>query len=365
MAFRTLLTTLLLAASALTPGFVPAATAQVLFPIFDSNGFEAPGYVLGNANGQNGWTAAGSIVNTVVQSGAQAARAHGGPATGFSRALSIAFAGQKLVLDVDVNRVTSGRTIFWIGNNFFGPMAYIGIAAGNAGYMLGGPSIGDQPAQYSNLPANEWRHLRLEYDLYTGVGTGYVDGLPLGTVPLIIVSGFPPSLLSIAVGEINQDVYFDNVKLSNAADYLVTTAGGAMTATDFSGQNDSLTISQPVANTVKFVGPKRRFTVNNGPILYGESGNVSLTGIDSVTVNTGAGNDTITVNGPINPLPNFTVNGGTGDDLVTLTGALPLAGAEMSRTASTECSCGEAGASSAARAARSSWMASVGLRRGS
>jgi len=325
MPHRTMLTTLFVAAAALAAGFVPGASAQVLVPFYSSGGFEPPTYTLGNANGQAGWTAVGSIVNNDVQSGTQAARTFGGPATGFSRTVNVPLSGQKMVLEVDVKRVTNGRTVFWIGNTFLGAAAYIGIASGNAGYMIGNPNSGDLAAQHPELPASEWRHLRLDYDFFTLQATGYVDGQLIGTVPIITLSQFPPSQLNIAIGEINQDVYFDNVQLSNAADYSVTTAGGVMTATDFSGQNDSLTISQPAANTLKFVGPRRRFIVNNGPILFGESGNVSLTGIDSVTVNAGAGNDTITVSGPINPLPNFTINGDTGDDLVTLTGALPLA----------------------------------------
>jgi len=322
MPLRTLRFALLLAAAALALGFVPSASAQYLVPYFNSNGFEPPGYVLGNANGQNGWTAAGSIVNTTVNSGTQAARTFGGPATGFSHAITLG--SSKVVLDLDVLRVTTGRTIFYLGNNFIGAAAYIGIASGGTGYMIGYPGTGDGPAQHSELPANEWRHLRIVYDYNTLLATGFVDGLSLGSTPISYAPGFTPNQLQVAVGELNQDVYFDNLTLSNAADYSVTTAGGVMTATDFSGFSDNLSITQPAANTVRFAAPNRLFIVNGGAITSGATGDLSLTGINSLTVNTAAGNDTIAVTGPISPLPDLTLNGGTGDDRVTLAGSLPL-----------------------------------------
>jgi hypothetical protein len=67
---------------------VVGSIASAQTTLFNSNGFEAPGYTLGNLSGQNTWfidgTASYSVQNTVVAGGSQAVRADGGTVTSWA-----------------------------------------------------------------------------------------------------------------------------------------------------------------------------------------------------------------------------------------------------------------------------------------
>ena len=110
-----------------------------------------------------------------------------------------------------------------------------------------------------------------------------------------------------------------------ASDYTVTTTGNAIVVTDVSGNSDILAISQPSDGNIKFAAASRTFSVNGGADITGDSGNLSLTGITSITVNGQGGNDTINVGAFTGTMPSLTINGGIGDDTVNFNGDITFA----------------------------------------
>jgi hypothetical protein len=106
-----------------------------------------------------------------------------------------------------------------------------------------------------------------------------------------------------------------------APDYVITTTGNVITVTDSLGNTDTLTISAPSAGNIKFAAAGRNFSVNNGPLIVGDSGNISLTNVTDITVNAAVGNDTVNVGGfSGTSFPNLTINGGDGNDSVNFSG---------------------------------------------
>ena len=103
-------------------------------------------------------------------------------------------------------------------------------------------------------------------------------------------------------------------------DYTVSTTGNAIVVTDLSGNGETLTVSEPSAGNLKFAVAGRAFTVNGGPPATGDSGNLSRSGVTQITVNAGAGNNTINVGALTGTMPSLTINGGPGDDAVNFNG---------------------------------------------
>ncbi|MCS7020013.1 MAG: hypothetical protein NZM34_12970, partial [Bernardetiaceae bacterium] len=102
--------------------------------------------------------------------------------------------------------------------------------------------------------------------------------------------------------------------------YTITTTGGNVVITDNSGNGETLTMSQSGAN-LQFNVPGATYSLNGGPITpFSTPPTIALTGINSITINTGGGNDGININAFTSPLPALTINGGTGDDVVTFNG---------------------------------------------
>ncbi|MCS6968119.1 MAG: hypothetical protein NZM39_06005, partial [Bernardetiaceae bacterium] len=102
-------------------------------------------------------------------------------------------------------------------------------------------------------------------------------------------------------------------------DYTITTTGGNVVITDNSGNGETLTMSQIGANLQINVSPSATYSLNGGsPTAFPFT--IALTGINSITINTGGGNDGININAFTSPLPALTINGGTGDDVVTFNG---------------------------------------------
>ena len=66
------------------------------------------------------------------------------------------------------------------------------------------------------------------------------------------------------------------------------------------------------------------FSVNGSPVS-GSSGNLPLTGITSITLNTGDGDDAININGFAGSLPSLTINGDSGSDSVYFSGPIAFA----------------------------------------
>lgn len=110
-----------------------------------------------------------------------------------------------------------------------------------------------------------------------------------------------------------------------ATDYTVTTTATTITITDNSGNGDTLALSEPSAGSLRFAATGRTFSVNGGSTISGNSGDLSLSNITLITVDAGAGVDTITVGAMTTAFPTLVINGGTGNDTVNLNGDLTFA----------------------------------------
>src|SRR4051812_6089940 len=109
------------------------------------------------------------------------------------------------------------------------------------------------------------------------------------------------------------------------SDYTVTTTGGAIVLTDVSGNGDTLIVAEPAAGQIKFVAAGRTFSVNGGAPISGDSGNLSLSGIGSVNINQGGGDDTLSVQAFASTLPSLKLNGDAGNDAVNFSGSITFA----------------------------------------
>jgi uncharacterized delta-60 repeat protein len=165
-----------------------------------------------------------------------------------------------------------------------------------------------------------------------------------GTAPTIAADGTLSYTLNGTTGTANLYAYLtdDNAVTPHAAlnsfpnyvfsitnqtlpDYEVTYAGGALTVTDLSGVSGTVLYLYERADEpgrVRFFDAGRTFSVNGGLKSTTETSvsflMTDLTG--SVTMNAGAGNNTIRVQtnipGNVLTLPSLTINGGAGDDTV-------------------------------------------------
>jgi hypothetical protein len=138
-------------------------------------------------------------------------------------------------------------------------------------------------------------------------------------------TGTRTATVSIANDDCDENPYNFSIQGSVNPDYTVTTTGGAIVVTDASGNGDILNVSEASAGTIRFTVSARTFSVNGGAATTGNSGDLSLTGINSITVNAAAGTDTIIVGAFTPALPSLTLNGGTGDDTVNLNGDITFA----------------------------------------
>lgn len=113
---------------------------------------------------------------------------------------------------------------------------------------------------------------------------------------------------------------------NDVPDYNVTTTGNAIVVTDAAGNSDTLAVSEPVAGSIKFAAAGRTFSVDNAVQITGDSGNLTLTGVTSITVNAAGGNDVINVAAfSGTTFPSLTINGGTGNDTVNMNGDITFA----------------------------------------
>ena len=110
-----------------------------------------------------------------------------------------------------------------------------------------------------------------------------------------------------------------------AVNYSITTTGNAIVITDNSGNSDPLGMTEPGVGLVSFNATGRSFSVDGAAPITGNSGSISLTGINSITANENAGNDGFFVGTFVGQLPSLTINGGTGNDSVQFSGAITFA----------------------------------------
>jgi hypothetical protein len=111
-----------------------------------------------------------------------------------------------------------------------------------------------------------------------------------------------------------------------AQDYSVVTASNAIIVTDLSGNGDALTVGNPGVGLIEFVAAGRTFSVDGGPLLTNGSGGLIYTNaLNRITVNAGAGDDSIQINGFPGGLPTLEINGGSGNDTVHFNGGINFA----------------------------------------
>lgn len=108
-------------------------------------------------------------------------------------------------------------------------------------------------------------------------------------------------------------------------DYSVTTIGGAMIVTDNGGYSDLLLVSEPAPASILFAAAGRSFSVNGVIVPVGSSGNLTLSAINTITVNATEGANDVTISAFSGLLPGLTVNGGSGNDSVSFTGSILFA----------------------------------------
>ena len=149
-----------------------------------------------------------------------------------------------------------------------------------------------------------------------GSSTPIPQALPAGNYLLIASVGF-------SVG----NSWNTTFEVETLPDYEVTLNGSLLIIDDISGNGNTLAVSSSPSDTSKllFSAPGRTFTFNNGPKLTGSSGNLDLSSINEVRINTRDGDDTINI-GTFPPgSPTLCINGGDGDDTLSFSGIIDFA----------------------------------------
>ena len=120
------------------------------------------------------------------------------------------------------------------------------------------------------------------------------------------------------------------VTVTAAPNYNVTTTATSITVTDDAGNGDTTDVIQPAAGQIKFTAAGRTFSVNGGALITGDTGNLSLTGVTSITFNGYGGNDTVNVSAFAGTtFPSLALNAGSEDDTVNLNGDITFAGGDV------------------------------------
>jgi hypothetical protein len=107
-----------------------------------------------------------------------------------------------------------------------------------------------------------------------------------------------------------------------AQDYTITTTNGHLVITDIAGNGETLEVS-PNSLNIRFNVTGRTFSLDNG-IATNFPADITLSSLQSITINTAVGSDIINV-GAFTALPPLTINGGTGDDQVFMNGDITFA----------------------------------------
>lgn len=150
-----------------------------------------------------------------------------------------------------------------------------------------------------------------DVDAIVGTFNGLAQG---GTITNFLNSGLPATI-SYTGGTGN-----DVVITVSSPNYTVVTSGNNLVITDVSGNAETANISESGAN-YRFAVTGRTYSLNGGTIANLPV-DVAIAGLNSITINTGVGNDIINHGAFVNTLPSLTINGGTGDDAVNITGDL-------------------------------------------
>ena len=83
--------------------------------------------------------------------------------------------------------------------------------------------------------------------------------------------------------------YEKQTNSSVPADFTVTITATSISVTDSSSNGSTRAATEPVLNNLRFDAPGRTFSVNGGPLINGNSGDLALAGITSLTVTAAGG----------------------------------------------------------------------------
>lgn len=113
-------------------------------------------------------------------------------------------------------------------------------------------------------------------------------------------------------------VELDQVYFTTDYHYEITTTGNNLVVTDLAGNAETLDITESGSNIV-FNASGRTYSLNGG-ISTAMPVSIPISGLNSITVNSGAGNDLINIGAFVTSMPSMTINGGTEDDDVDFNG---------------------------------------------
>lgn len=152
----------------------------------------------------------------------------------------------------------------------------------------------------------------------SGPGTAtFTSGYPLGP-------GTYSAIISAGLADNNP--WSVTFTIGPAPNYAVSTTSGFISVTDNTGNSDTLNVTNPVAGFIRFAASGRTFSVNGGPLITNDSGNISLAGVADVSVSCGNGNDVVNVSGfSGGTFPGLYINGGAGNDTVNFNGDITFA----------------------------------------
>lgn len=201
--------------------------------LFDSGGFEGPGYVVGPLPGQQGWTTfgtgVGAVQNTVVQSGSQAVSLTGNSPSGYWNWPSINYtpgSGEIVRTTAGLLRGSSATTTKNFGYFFdaYGSTDEIGRIgiANNAGTLVAVATtvIGGTPNNYifaTGLSYDTWYNLQMDIKVSSQTFDFYINGTLLGAnLPFLTAQSDVTDIdLQLQGTTGATDVgYFDNYKVA-------------------------------------------------------------------------------------------------------------------------------------------------------
>jgi hypothetical protein len=210
-----------------------SASSAFAATLFDSQGFEAPAYTLGNLTGQNGWafqgTGPATVQSAVVKSGAQAVSLSGAattwhwPSVGYTPA-----AGEIIRVNSDIRRGSSVETAKNFGyfldvydNTAGSRIGRVGIA-NSSGSLVGiattknaSGTVGSYIYQ-SGMQWDTWYGFQMDLNFGSQTFNLSIDGTVVGSdLPfLIAATDFGDADLQLSYTAGATDVgYFDNYKV--------------------------------------------------------------------------------------------------------------------------------------------------------
>jgi len=143
--------------------------------------------------------------------------------------------------------------------------------------------------------------------------TGTFSGLAQGATITSFLGSDLPATISYIGGTGN-----DVVITVGSPNYILTNTGGILSLVDFTGNGETLSISQFGTN-IRFDVLTRTYSLNGGAVTNFPI-DIAIAGLTSITADAAVGNDVINVGAFVTSLPSMTLNGGTGDESINFNG---------------------------------------------